>query len=65
MVEVVDRGANDGPAMLDEHGRQLVGEPGLPRTVAAVDSHQQRPVEVGQRLGDAGEDREPFGGHSS
>ena len=65
VVEVVDRGANDDPVTLDEQGRELVGEPGLPRTVAAVDSHQERPVEVGQRVGDAGEDREPFGGHSS
>ena len=65
VVEVVHRSANDDPVALREQRRKVVGEPGLPRTVATVDSHQQRPVEVGQRVGHAGEDREPVGGHSS
>ena len=65
MVEVVDGRAHRHPAGLLQVPGQVVGEPRLPGSVTAVDGHEERPVEVGQGVGDAGEHREPFGSHPS
>ena len=65
VVEVVEGRAHGDPPGFLQVTRQVVGEPGLPGPVAPVDGHQDRPVEVGQSVGDPRQDREPFGGHSS
>jgi hypothetical protein len=65
VVEVVDSGPHDGAATLLQQRRELVGEPGLARSVAAVHGDEQRPLQVGQRVRDAGEGRDPCGHHSS